>query len=323
MEGGSDWDQHSGGVIVMTRGSEIECGALPDGLFLFDLPQPRTGFHHFVSSWFFVDPAGRRIVVDPGPANTIPLLLKELSSVTDGVDIVLLTHIHLDHSGGISQFCEQYPNAKVVVHGKARRHLIDPGRLWRSSLEVLGRLAEMYGAPRPLDPKFLAEPGEITGVTIIETPGHSPHHLSFVVPLAEKKLFFIGEAAGMHIPMTPSDDLPYLRPTSPPKFDGDAARESIHKLEDALKGDELLCYSHWGLAHDPKNMISLSSRQLDEWISIISEMRDKPMETIADYLISHDPLMGGYAKLPEDLRKRERIFILNSATGILKHIGQC
>jgi glyoxylase-like metal-dependent hydrolase (beta-lactamase superfamily II) len=109
-----------------------------------------AGFHHFISSWFFVDRTGRRILVDPGPAGTIPLLLDKLSSVTDGVDLVLLTHIHLDHSGGIGQLCEQYGGSAVAAHPKAMRHLVDPRRLWSSSLEVLGDVAEMFGEPAPL-----------------------------------------------------------------------------------------------------------------------------------------------------------------------------
>jgi glyoxylase-like metal-dependent hydrolase (beta-lactamase superfamily II) len=289
---------------------------IPEGLYLLDIPQSRIGFRCFISSWFFKDSKGRRILVDPGPANTIPALIDDLSKITDGVDLVLLTHIHLDHSGGIGQFCERYPNARVLAHPKALRHLIDPGKLWRSSLEVLGDIAEMYGEPQPLHANFLADAGAISGITVIETPGHSTHHLAFIVPLRDDKLVFAGEAVGLRLPIESDSGFPYLRPTTPPKFDGDAARESMIRLAKNLSGGELFCYSHWGVSRNSAEMISNAQKQLDEWISIISGLSGEDLDSAADILIDRDPLMGAYTKLPEDIKERERIFITNSARGI-------
>jgi glyoxylase-like metal-dependent hydrolase (beta-lactamase superfamily II) len=293
------------------------------GLYLLDLPQSgRSGFHHFISSWFFTDMMGRRILVDPGPANTIPLLLDKLSSITEDIDLVLLTHIHLDHSGGIGQFCERFKNAKVLVHPKAIKHLINPGKLWRSSLDVLGDIAEMYGAPAALNSEYLIQDSEIADINIIETPGHSPHHLSFILPFQGKRLLFAGEAAGLHVPMRYAEHEPYLRPTTPPKFDGLSAQNSLVKIEDALQGDEILCYSHWGLSLNPQRMIPLAKRQIDDWISIISKMIGETEEVIMNHIITHDTLLKGYSFLPEDLRERESIFIKNSVKGILKYLQE-
>ena len=105
--------------------SERDGVRLPDGLHLIDLPQPLPGFRRFISSWFFRDAVGRRILVDPGPADTIPFLLRKLAAVTDGVDLVLLTHIHLDHSGGLGQFCRSRPEARVLA------------RIFRPTVEAL------------------------------------------------------------------------------------------------------------------------------------------------------------------------------------------
>ncbi|MDR1943561.1 MAG: MBL fold metallo-hydrolase [Synergistaceae bacterium] len=305
----------------MTREDEYVRRELPAGLRLLDLPQAMTGFRQFIASWFFVDPSGRRILVDPGPASSIDLLLDKLSEVTDGVDLVLLTHIHLDHSGGIGQFCERRREAKVLAHPKARRHLLDPGKLWSASIHTLGDIAKMYGEPAPLDPGALLEGCEVPGVTTIETPGHAPHHLSFIAPFEGEKLFFAGEAAGLCIPMETASS-PYIHPTTPPKYDHATARDSLCKLEAAISGDELLCYSHWGLSRDARTMISLAKKQIDEWLKIISGMADQPEDAIVDRLLSEDPLLSGYADLPDDLRERERIFIRSSVTGFLMYIAE-
>jgi glyoxylase-like metal-dependent hydrolase (beta-lactamase superfamily II) len=292
---------------------------LPDGLHLFDLPQPKTGFRYFISSWFFVDATGRRILVDPGPANTIPLLLDKLSRVTDEIDLVMLTHIHLDHSGGIGQFCERYRGAAVAAHPKAARHLADPGKLWRSSIEVLGDVAEMYGEPSPLDPSRLLECGGISGIDVLETPGHSPHHISFAVPFRDKRLFFIGEACGVYHKVSSPTGEVYLRPATPPKFGGEAAQASITKIAQTARDSDVLCCAHWGISKQPSFMISKSHEQLDRWMSSVFQMKDLPEDVIIDHLLSHDPLLGGYSLLPQDIRERERIFIGNSVRGILRY----
>ncbi|MDR3264369.1 MAG: MBL fold metallo-hydrolase [Synergistaceae bacterium] len=290
---------------------------LPEGLHLLDLPQPMRGFRHFISSWFFVDTLGRRVLVDPGPAGTIPLLIERLSEITDGVDLVLLTHIHPDHSGGTGQFCEAF-DAKVLVHPKGKKHLLDPERLWRSSIETLGEIAEMYGRPRPLAPGALLDSEEVEGVTILETPGHASHHLSFIVPFRGERLFFVGEAAGLCLPLASSNPLrPWLRPTTPPRFDGTAERESLRKIRQNLQENDILCYAHYGATRQAFRMIGFAGMQLDAWLAVVKEMRDRPDEEIAEHLIARDPLLSdAVAHLPADLLERERIFIRNSIRGL-------
>ena len=301
------------------RTIERRSATLPEGLHLLDLPQSRPGFRYMVSAWFFVDSLGRRVVVDPGPPSTIPLLFDQLSSITNGVDLVLLTHIHLDHSGGISQFCERYKGAKILVHPKARRYLVKPEKLWQASLTTLGEIAEMYGAPLPLDPDFFLDRDELPGVTILETPGHAPHHLSFLVPFKNERLLFVGEAMGLFLPLASSPTLPYMRPATPPKFDAAAARASLRKIEEVLQGGELLCYSHWGAARRARNQIALAKGQLDDWLSLVAEMKTQPEDVIVDHLFSRDSLLKGYSQLPKDLQERERFFTLNSVKGLLEY----
>jgi glyoxylase-like metal-dependent hydrolase (beta-lactamase superfamily II) len=287
---------------------------LPEGLHLLPLPQSRPGFQDFISSWFFVDSSGRKMLVDPGPASTIPLLLRQLSRITDGVDLVLLTHIHLDHSGGLAQFCKTC-DAKVLVHPRGRKHLLDPEKFWTASLGALGEIAEMYGRPLPLPPESLLD--GVEGVTVLETPGHAPHHLSFIVPFRGERLFFVGEAAGLYMSGASAPNFPYLRPTTPPRFDCGAAQASLDRIEQNLQGNELLCYSHYGAARQPRRMIALEKEQIGTWLSLISRMRGSSEEDIADRLLSQDPLLRGLKRLPEDLRERERVFILNSVKGFL------
>jgi hypothetical protein len=114
--------------------------------------------------------------------------------------------------------------------------------------------------------------------------------------------------------------LPYLRPTTPPKFDGAAARASLRKIEEALQGDELLCYGHWGAARHARNQMALARGQFDEWTTLFSKMQDQTEEAIMNSLLTQDSLLKGYFRLPEDLRARECFFIRNSVKGFLQYI---
>ncbi|NLL36720.1 MAG: MBL fold metallo-hydrolase [Fretibacterium sp.] len=299
----------------MTRplGGEPERHEPAPGLFLFDLPQPLPGFRRFVSAWFFVDDRGRRVLVDPGPASSIPFLLGGLEPLTDGLDLVLLTHIHLDHSGGLKALCARYPDAAVLAHRRAARHLMDPSRLWNASLATLGPVAQAYGEPEPIDGARLIFEDEAGLVEVLETTGHASHHLSFRVSCGGRRLLFAGEAAGLSLPT--EDGEMWLRPASPPPFDATAALGSLDRLERFLEGDELFCYAHWGAVEGSLERVALAKRQIQDWLEVVRSMQDEPLETIVDRLMAKDPFLR--ASIPDDLRERERIFMGNSVRGFL------
>ena len=75
-------------------------------------------------------------LVDPGPSTTIPALTTALEKkgIRFGdVRQILVTHIHLDHSGGAVSIVEQHPHIEVVVHGRGAPHLADPSKLLSSA----------------------------------------------------------------------------------------------------------------------------------------------------------------------------------------------
>ena len=66
----------------------------------------------------------------------------------------MVTHIHLDHAGGVGDIAAMFPGAEVVVHVKGARHLADPSRLMAGARAVYGAaLDRLFGelAPVPAD----------------------------------------------------------------------------------------------------------------------------------------------------------------------------
>ena len=101
--------------------------------------------------------AGRVAVIDTSTQYAVPRILGALSALglgPDAVDWILLTHVHLDHAGGAGALLRHCPNARVTVHPRGSRHLIDPSKLWAAVCEVYGKpMAEKeYGGLDPIDP---------------------------------------------------------------------------------------------------------------------------------------------------------------------------
>ena len=91
---------------------------ISDELYLVDLPQKIEGFRKFISSWVLKSDS-KAVVVDVGPSSTVEKLVESLNFLgIKDVEYVLLTHIHIDHAGGLGDFFQYFPNAKVVVHEK-------------------------------------------------------------------------------------------------------------------------------------------------------------------------------------------------------------
>ncbi|MEM2059807.1 MAG: MBL fold metallo-hydrolase, partial [Archaeoglobaceae archaeon] len=85
-----------------------------ENLYLVDLPQELEGFRKFISCWVVKD-EDKAMLIDVGPKATIPKLIEALNYLKiKKVELVLLTHIHLDHAGGVAEILERYPETSVV-----------------------------------------------------------------------------------------------------------------------------------------------------------------------------------------------------------------
>src|SRR5580700_9938793 len=97
------------------------------------------------------------VLVETGSQSSVPTLLAALAELGVGAsDLagVVVTHIHLDHAGGVGDVARAFPRATVYVHEKGARHLVDPTRLVNSAGMVYGDLLDsLYGRldPTPAD----------------------------------------------------------------------------------------------------------------------------------------------------------------------------
>ena len=301
-------------MVYSVDRNNVKSGSLE----LIDIPIPVPDFGRFLSVWLIKDFAkGRTTLVETGPAVTIPTLLEGLKKRdVHGIDYILCTHVHLDHTGGLGQFLNTYPSGKIICPNRGRAHLIDPARLWEGSLSVLGDVARIYGEPRPISEAVLYPKGMLPeGIEEMDTPGHSPHHSSYLYSLGEKKILFVGEAAGVCI-CTQGEAL-YLRPATPPRFHYETARKSLLALQNTQA--DVICYPHYGAFEEPKRLLSLALSQLDFWWELVCDLDAKGMDVDAMHpiVIAKDPLLRCLDKLEGREAFRERRFIRQSLMGFI------
>ena len=212
------------------------------------------------------------ILVETGSQSSVPALLAALGALgVDAGDLagVAVTHIHLDHAGGVGDVARAFPRATVYVHGKGARHLADPAKLVDSAARVYGPLLDsLYGRLDPTPPEriHVLDDGEEIRVgpdrvlTTVDSPGHAKHHLA--LHDSSSGVLFAGDAVGVRLP-----DAGVLRPsTPPPDFDLDQAVTSLHRFADRRPSG--LALAHYGLLADPGDVLAEAEETLRRWASV-------------------------------------------------------
>jgi glyoxylase-like metal-dependent hydrolase (beta-lactamase superfamily II) len=247
-----------------------------NGIFVVDSGffRPRLDAIHLIVE------QGRAAVVDTGVNDSVPRVLQALEALgldESSVDWVVLTHVHLDHAGGASQLMQRFPAARLLVHPRGARHMIDPARLLAGTVAVYGAEAtkRMYGdiAPIPSDRVVEAPDGfafDLAGrpLEVIDTPGHAKHHLCLV----DRKAGFVfaGDTFGLSYRELDLGERQFVVPsTTPVQFDPAALHASIDRI--AALQPQAVCLTHYGPVHDVPRLAADLHRQIDAMVEMALE----------------------------------------------------
>ncbi|WP_229632064.1 MBL fold metallo-hydrolase [Pseudoduganella violaceinigra] len=141
---------------------------------------------------YLVDTGKQRVLVDTGAGELFGAssghLLANLAAAgykPEQIDAVLLTHIHGDHSGGLSIGGKRlFPNALVYVDRREVAH-------WMNQPAPKATVGPYADAGRI---NYLPESGEVLpGISARPVPGHTPGHTAYLVESKGHRMLFWGD----------------------------------------------------------------------------------------------------------------------------------
>jgi glyoxylase-like metal-dependent hydrolase (beta-lactamase superfamily II) len=244
--------------------------SLGDEVFHIDT---QMGGYAGITSGYLIR-GSRPCLVETGTArsaDTVVRALAELGIGPEDLATIVVTHIHLDHAGGVGDIAEAFPHATVVVHERGARHLADPSRLVASARRVFGPdMDRLFGDLRAVPPERLAVLGEVGTVDLgdgrrldaFHNPGHASHHVGLLD--SQTGDLYTGDAAGVYVPETAD-----VRPaTPPPDFDLDLTLSSLERMKDA--GAHRLLFSHFGPVTQVADTLERSEEELRYWVETVA-----------------------------------------------------
>jgi glyoxylase-like metal-dependent hydrolase (beta-lactamase superfamily II) len=204
---------------------------------------------------------GKAVFVETNTVHAVPILLDALKQhglTTEHVRHVIVTHIHFDHAGGTSVLLDHCPNADVICHPRARRHLVDPSRLIASATQVYGaeEFQRLYMPMHEIAEdrvRSVEDGSQMTfggrTFTFVHTRGHANHHM--VIHDSKSGGVFTGDAFGVEYDDERRSERPFLLCSSAPTdFDPGEALTGVDKII-ALHPSRLYL-THYGELIDAK-----------------------------------------------------------------------
>ena len=280
-------------------------------------------------------------LVETGTATSAKTVVDALGSLGVGPEdlaTIVVTHIHLDHAGGVGDLAAAFPQARIVVQETGARHLADPSRLMASARRVFGSaMDEIFGELLPTEAARIDAIGatgrvDLGGGRHLEghhTPGHARHHLGLIDSATGD--LYVGDAAGLYIPPAEADPVTGLATgsatdgtadgatdvgtagtmlpgTPPPDFDLGLALASLGRMRDL--GSTRLLFSHYGPITQVSDSLERAEEELRLWVGLVREARSEQLDLDHTLALVRERTKDRYAALlarPEVAAKFEAL----------------
>jgi len=225
---------------------------------------------------------GRAAVIDTATALAAPRILAALAArgiAPAQVDYVVLTHVHLDHAGGAGTLMARCPNARLTVHPRGARHMVDPSRLMAATVEIYGAQAteRVYGTVLPVAAERVIETPEGAEIALagrvlefFDAPGHARHHV--VVRDTRSGHLFAGDSFGLSYRALDRERRPSVFPTtSPTQFDPGALHATLERM--LALAPEAVYVAHFGQVRDVPRLGADLHRLIDAHVAVAERCR--------------------------------------------------
>lgn len=122
--------------------------------------------------------------------------LKSAGFTPEQIDVVVLSHGHLDHVAGVMEGGKPlFPNARYVISATEYDFWAPEGK-HSGDMEFLASVFRANVVPVADRTRFL-KPGEdvVAGIRSLDAPGHTPGHLGFTLESKGARMLFWGDCA--------------------------------------------------------------------------------------------------------------------------------
>ena len=229
------------------------------------------GFDRTIACYLVVD--DKKALIDTGYARGIDRILTTLKELGVGrLDYIIPTHAHLDHFGATGQLSRIFPEAKILAHGKAAKHIIDPSRVIEGAKSIFGEfIMRKMGETLPVEESRVEVVDDGARLVLgsmelefIYTPGHAYHQMSVLE--TRSNVLVTADAVGIMFP-----DFPYLIPTTPPPgFNPSEAEKTIRKLSEL--SPTVLLTPHFGAREGGEAYFELNISRMWEWVATVERV---------------------------------------------------
>jgi len=176
----------------------------------------------------------------------------------------------------------QLPRARLVVHPRGARHLVDTTALVAGATAVYGteEMDRSYGTlvGVPAERVIQTADGmtlELAGrpLLFLDTPGHAMHH--HCIWDERTRSFFTGDTFGLSHRAHDTARGAWIMPTTPPvQFQPEALRPSIERL--LTFSPQRMLLTHYGPVEDVPRLAALFLAQLDEMVAAARPLAKAP-----------------------------------------------
>jgi glyoxylase-like metal-dependent hydrolase (beta-lactamase superfamily II) len=162
----------------------------------------RPGGIRLVFNQYLIEDGDTRILIDAGPAGALgvsgglPAGLAAAGVPADGIDAVIVTHLHADHSGGlVAGGRRNFESAEVFIDRRDVAYWTDAGKrsaapeFLKSSFDAAAEVVRLY-------PKIQAINGEheiVPGISTIDLTGHTPGHIGVRIEDGGQSLIMVSD----------------------------------------------------------------------------------------------------------------------------------
>ncbi len=230
-----------------------------------------------LASCYLIVEGDEAALIDTGTAHTTPLILELLERkgiAREQLRYVVPTHVHLDHAGGTGQLMQALPEARLIVHPRGARHMIEPSKLEAGVRAVYGDeiFVRDYDHLLPVPAQRVTEAPDgfrfhlgQRELRCIDTPGHAKHH--FCVWDERSRGLFTGDTFGISYRDFDTGQGPFMfLPSTPVQFDPQAWHRTLDRLLELQPRHAYL--THYCEVEHPERLAPALHALIDAYVEI-------------------------------------------------------